>query len=267
MYLTDYHIHSKFSFDCDADIDEICRTAIDRGISEIAITDHMDIFSDKPYGYILNCEECYSQILKAKEKYSGQLKVLLGAELGQPQANPDEARSFLEKYSLDFIIGSIHNMENDVDAYDLNYHEVDYHEVMRNYVRWLTVMAENFDFDVMGHVTYPSRYVYEQIGTRVDFSEYYERYEMLFRLLIESGRGIELNMSGIARGLNETMPTVDLLKMYRNLGGEIVTIGSDSHIAQHVGLVSKQGMEMLKEAGFRYVSTFEGRKQKSIRID
>lgn len=267
MYLIDYHMHSKYSFDCETQVEDICETAIKRGIREIAITDHMDIFSDKPYGYILNCEECYEALWKVKEQYQGKLKVLVGAELGQPQANPGEARAFLARYPLDFVIGSVHNMENDVDAYDLDYHQVDYHEVMRNYVQWLITMAEGFDFDVMGHVTYPSRYVYEQIGQRVDFSEYYDQYEVLFRMLIESGRGIELNMSGIARGLDETMPTIDLLRMYRNLGGEIVTVGSDAHVAEHVGITSRQGMEMLAQVGFRYVSTFENRRLKNIRID
>lgn len=266
MYLTDYHMHSKYSFDCETAVEDICETAIKRGMREIAITDHMDIFSDKPYEYILDCEKCYGELWKIKEQYAERLKVIVGVELGQPQANPKEAKAFLERYPVDFVIGSVHNMEDDVDAYDLNYREVDYHEVMRNYVQWLIDMARDFDFDVMGHVTYPSRYVYEQIGQRVDFSEYYDQYEVLFRMLIEKGRGIELNMSGVARGLNETMPTMDLLRMYQKLGGEIVTVGSDAHIAEHVGLVSEQGMQMLTEAGFRYISTFENRKMKNIKI-
>lgn len=267
MYLMDYHIHSKHSFDCETPLEDICEAAIKRGMKEIAITDHMDIFSDKPYGYILNCEEWHEDLWKVRKQYQGKIKVLVGVELGQPQANPGEAGAFLERYPLDFIIGSVHNMENDVDAYDLDYRKVDYHAVMRNYVQWLIAMAEGFDFDVMGHVTYPSRYVYEQIGQRVDFSEYHDQYEVLFRMLIERGRGIELNMSGTARGMDETMPTIDLLRMYRGLGGEIVTVGSDAHVADHVGLACRQGMEMLAEAGFRYVSTFENRRLRNIRID
>lgn len=266
MYLTDYHMHSKYSFDCETEVEEICENAIKRGLKEIAITDHMDIFSDKPYGYIMDCESCYHELWKIKEKYQDKLKVLVGVELGQPQANERQAKEFLKKYPLDFIIGSVHNMENDVDAYDLDYKMVDYHKVMENYVQWLITMAKHFDFDVMGHITYPSRYVYQQIGVKVDFREYYEQYEELFRILIHSGKGIELNLSGIARGTDETMPSLDLLKMYRELGGEIVTVGSDAHVAEQVGCVSKKGMELLNEAGFRHVSTFENRKVKNVAI-
>lgn len=266
MYLTDYHIHSKYSFDCETELEDICEMAVKHGLKEIAITDHMDIFSTKPYGYILDCAGCYEALWRLKESYKGRLKVIVGVELGQPQANPSQAAQFLEDYPLDFIIGSVHNMENDIDAYDLDYKKEDYHQVMQNYIEWLIAMALQFDFDVMGHITYPSRYVYEQIQERVDFREYYDDYRRLFKILIESGRGIELNMSGMARGINETMPTMDLLKMYHEMGGEIVTVGSDAHIAEHVGKVSLMGYEMLQEAGFTYVSTFEGRKLKNVRI-
>lgn len=266
MYLTDYHIHSEYSFDCETPVADICETAVLRGMKEIAITDHMDIYTNKPYGSILNCRKLYEELWKTKEQYAGRLKVLVGAEVGQPQVNPQEGRKFLQDYPLDFVIGSVHNMENDIDAYDLDYKVVDYHDVMNNYVDWLIAMARDFDFDVMGHVTYPSRYIYMQIGQRVDFREYYEKYRKLFRLLIENGRGIELNMSGIARGINETMPDMELLKLYRSMGGEIITVGSDAHIAAHVGLVSRQGYEMLLEAGFHYISTFEERKVKQIKL-
>lgn len=264
MYLTDYHMHSKYSFDCDTEIKDLCEKAMERGLKEIAITDHMDIFTDKPYEYILDCHDLYEELWRVKEEYMGRLKVIVGAELGQPQANPSEGERFLSDYPLDFIIGSVHNMENDIDAYDLDYRKSDYHEVMSRYVDWLITMAENFDFDVMGHITYPSRYIYMQINERVDFREYYDKYRHLFEILISSGRGIELNMSGIARGLDETMPSMDLLKMYHDMGGEIVTVGSDAHVAEHVGLVSAEGYKILKEAGFRYISTFEDRKLKNI---
>lgn len=266
MYLTDYHIHTKYSFDSEAQPDDICEAAIRLGLKEIALTDHMDIFSDKPYGYILDCPSWYDALYKLKEKYAGRLDIAVGIELGQPQANKNEALEFLEKYPLDFIIGSVHNMENDIDAYDMDFTKVDYHEVMRNYVHWLIELAKNYDFDVMGHITYPSRYVYIQTGQRVDFTEYYDEYSELFRCLIERGKGIELNLSGIARGLDETMPDMGLLKMYRNAGGEIITIGSDAHIPEHVGIVSKTGCEMLYEAGFEYINTFHERKIKSIKL-
>ncbi|MCR5216413.1 MAG: histidinol-phosphatase HisJ family protein [Lachnospiraceae bacterium] len=262
----DYHMHSKFSFDAEEELDDICQKAIERGLSEIAITDHMDIFSDKAYGYILDCEKWYPALCACKEKYAGKLKVLRGIELGQPQANPAEARAFLERYPLDFIIGSVHNIENDVDCYDFDYTKVDYHGVYDSYMRYQLELAKNYDFDILAHPTYPSRYVFERTGVTVDYPLYWDRYVELFRTVIERGKGIEVNLSGIARNCGDIMPTMDLLKLYRSLGGEVITMGSDAHVVEQVGCVSRKGCEILKEAGFKYMSLFDERKMCMVEI-
>lgn len=262
MYLVDYHMHSKYSFDGECELRDICDVAIERGLSEIAITDHMDIYSDKPYEYILDCKNLYKELREVKEEYKGRLKVLVGAEYGQPQANHNEAIKFIKDYPLDFIIGSIHNLWDDKDAYDYDYKVVDYHIVYDGYVDWLLTLAKEYEYDVLGHVSYPSRYIYMQTGVRVDLSQYREQYVELFKKVIEDGRGIELNMSGIARGLKDTMPDMYLLRLYRELGGEVITVGSDAHVLEHVGIVTKQGYEMLKEAGFKYFTVYEDRKPK-----
>lgn len=266
MYLVDYHLHSKYSFDGNHELCDICETAISRGLSEIAITDHMDIYSNKPYEHILDCKSLYKELADIKAKYEGRLKVLIGTELGQPQANRDEARKFMEDYSFDFVIGSIHNMVNDKDAYDYDYTKTDYHEVFDMFLDWTKVLASDYEYDVLGHITYPSRYVYEQTRVRVDISEYLERYEDILKTVIGRGCGIELNMSGFARGSNDAMPGLELLKMYHDLGGEIITVGSDAHVLDHVGTVTARGYEMLKEAGFKYITVFEERKPEFIKI-
>lgn len=266
MYLVDYHMHSKYSFDGECQLNDMCETAIKRGLSEIAVTDHMDIFSDKPYGHILDCESLYKELSEIKEIYGTRLKVLAGIELGQPQMNPAEAEKFMNSYKLDFIIGSVHNIFNDVDAYDFNYKETPYKVVFDEYMKSQIVMAKEYNFDVLGHITYPSRYVMEQTGVMVDWKEYYDEYETLLKTVIERGRGIEINLSGIARGYGTTMPDVELLKFYRSLGGEIITVGSDAHRLEHIGVVSSLGYDMLREMGFKYVATYEDRKVKMIKL-
>lgn len=268
MYLVDYHTHSKYSFDGNHGLRDMCETAIKRGLSEIAITDHMDIYSNQPYEYILDCKSLYKDLREVKEVYKNQLKVLLGVEYGQPQANPETANQFMKDYGddLDFVIGSIHNMVNDVDAYDYDYKATDYHQVYDMFLDWTKELAVNYDYDVLGHITYPARYVYEQTGVRVDFTQYYERYEDILKNVIERGKGIELNMSGYARGTNDSMPNMELLKMYRRLGGEIITVGSDAHVLDQIGVVSRLGYEMLKEAGFQYIALFDQRKVRFEKI-
>ncbi|MBB5263142.1 histidinol-phosphatase (PHP family) [Catenibacillus scindens] len=266
MFLTDDHLHTRFSFDGKADPEDVCRQAIGRGLSEICITDHMDIYSDQPYTYQLDCENWKKTMDDLKEKYRGKLLVHVGIELGQPQINPKQARIFMEKYSMDFIIGSIHNIENDLDIYYCDYKNMDIRKFYSHYIDWLMELAKNYDFDVMGHITYPSRYILEQTGTAPDMTEFYDRFRQLFKCVIEKGRGIELNLSGLARGGGKPMPEEDLLKLYRECGGEIITVGSDAHVASQVGTISKAGQEILAGAGFRYITWFEERKAYFERI-
>lgn len=260
MFLTDDHLHTRFSFDSQADPDEVCTRAMERGLSEIAITDHMDIYSDKPYGAVLDCEPWYACMQELKEKYKGRLLVHVGIELGQPQINPAQARAFVEKYPVDFMLGSIHNIENDLDIYYCDYKNMDCHEFYVHYIDWLIEMARDYDFDICGHVTYPSRYIFQQTGQQPDTKALTEEFRALFRLLIEKGRGIELNLSGIARGNGSPMPDDYLLALYRECGGEIITIGSDAHVAGQAGSISKLGQEMLRASGFKYVAWFEQRR-------
>ena len=102
--------------------------------------------------------------------------------------------------------------------------------------------------------------MYERQQMRLDLAPYEEKFRYLFKCLTEKGRGIELNVSGLYRPMNETMPPLSLLKLYKACGGEIITIGSDAHRAEHVGLCQKEAREILCQAGFRYITTFSQRK-------
>lgn len=272
MYLADYHIHSKYSFDGSEELETICDQALARGLSEIAITDHMDIFTKLPYGQMIDFDVpggklfqmdvagLYRSLASVRDRYDGRLKVKLGAELGQPQVNPSEAAAFLADYPLDFVIGSIHNMENDLDIYYYDFSHMGVGEMYNHYIDWLIELAEKGDFDVMGHLTYPLRYMYERLQLSLEPMQYEEKFRHLFKCLIEKGRGIELNISGMYRPMKETMPPLSLLKLYRSCGGEIITIGSDAHRAEHVGLYQKEARELLRQAGFEYMTTFTQRR-------
>lgn len=260
MYYVDYHLHSKYSFDAEEEMDAVCDAAIATGISEIAITDHLDLYKDKPYSYMLNTQKWYPDLMRIKEKYKGKLVVRAGIELGSPQTAPVESAAFLGRYPLDFVIGSIHNLENDKDAADYNYMKTDYKDFYPHYIDWLIELAKDYDYDVLGHLSYPSRYINLQIHEMPDLHIYEEQFRILFAILKERGKGIELNTSGYARGQNFTMPPIWLVKMYRECGGEIITTGSDAHVASQVGSTVKLAYDFLKEAGFYYFTTYKERK-------
>lgn len=265
MFLADYHLHSKYSFDGHESLEAICERAIEQGMNEIAVTDHCDIYSNKPYTYILDCRALYSELREVAERYSPRLKVRIGAELGQPQANPVQARQFLSDYDLDFVIGSVHNMENDTDIYYYDFAALDCVEVYDHYVDWLMELAINYDYDVIGHITYPLRYM-TQRGFGIDIKPFEEKIRALYKIIIGRGKGIELNVSGLYRENGDTMPSFEMLKWYRECGGEIITAGSDAHYLEHVGLPIRQGMELIRRAGFGYITTFEKRKPNFVKI-
>lgn len=266
MYLTDYHLHSKFSFDSKEELDNICNEAILKGIEEIAVTDHLDIYENKPFTYMLDCENWYSELTRLKEKYVGKLKIKLGVEVGTPQYNVEEYKGFYAQYPLDFVIGSIHNMKDGIDFGDNNFKETDFRQLYEDYNNLLIDLADNYDFDVLGHLTYPSRYIEKQLGISVDVRIYKDFYRELFKILIERGKGIELNTSGIARGGDTIMPPLWLIEFYKECGGEIITTGSDAHIAKQVGSCSKIAIEILKSAGFKYITVYENHIPDFIKI-
>lgn len=259
IYLSDLHLHSSYSFDGEVSLTNICETALKRGMQEIAITDHADIYANKPYEHILDADSLYQELAAIKEQYKDRLLVRLGAELGQPQRNPSDAARFLSSYPLDFVIGSIHNVEDDFDIYDYDYTTLDCGQMYDHYLDWVLDLAEHYDYDVIGHLTYPLRCMAE-VGIRLDLAPFEEKFRTLFDILIERKKGIELNTSGLYQTINDTMPPLSLLKLYQECGGQIITLGSDAHHIPHISLPIQQGVLQLKKAGFTEYCTYQNRK-------
>lgn len=323
MYLADYHTHSRYSYDGCEEIQEMCRTAIQAGLSEIAITDHVDIYRGLPFGQLkdfdvpqdeppyefgtlqdpmfagkqgngpeylaksgqflisipggqmkmpfgrltqIRLRELYEEIARAAKQFAGRLLVKAGAELGQPHVNTEEARKFLAEYPLDFVIGSVHNMEYDLDVYYYDFSVLDAGVLYDVYLDQLEELVQTGCFDVLGHLTYPLRYLYERTQQRLDLKPYMERLEALFKKIEYEGKGIELNVSGLSKAFSETMPPMDVLKLYRQCHGEIITIGSDAHDLEHIGDHQETGQEMLRAAGFRYITVYSGRKPSFVKL-
>ncbi|MEG0085280.1 MAG: histidinol-phosphatase HisJ family protein [Niameybacter sp.] len=260
MYLADYHMHSKYSFDGHEDICDLCEEAIRKGLQEIAITDHYDMFQDKKYRRRLDVDQLYTDITKAKELYAGRLIVRAGIEVGQPQASKEEYRDFLEKTNLDFIIGSVHNLEDTLDVGEYDFSKIEMSQLYGRYLDALIELATHYEFDVIGHITYPMRYAYGQLGIYPNMNLYREHIESLYKIVIKRGKGIEVNASGFFQAIGRSMPDLDLVKFYKACGGEIITVGCDGHYLKHIGCAVKQGLEVVKEAGFEYITTFEQRK-------
>jgi histidinol-phosphatase (PHP family) len=270
MYLADCHTHSSCcSPDGVSTIDEICKAAADFGLSEICITEHYDVngWNGEPYDFDRTVEEYFLSLETARERYGDRLAILAGREIGQATQNKSLAQKAAGDSRLDFVIGSLHNLRGYPDFYFLDYPDVEYcRRLAVLYFEELMEMAALDCFDVLGHLSYPLRYIKGRTDLDFDFSGFHAEISDLYRLLISRGRGIEVNMSGLRQPMGQTMPSFDLIKLYRECGGEIITIGSDAHAAKNLGRGIAEGQELLKAAGFRYFTVYRNRRPSFIKL-
>ncbi len=267
MFFADYHTHSHLSPDGENTIAELCRSAIGAGLSELCITDHSDVngWNGTPYDFPL--EEFFVEFAEAKEEFGGRLKLISGSEVGQATQNKEAAQKLYRDPRYDFIIGSLHNLADELDFYLLPYPDMDTcHSYIRRYFAELLDFVNFTGFDVLGHLSYPLRYMRGRGSMDIDFSGYYDEIRTIFKALIENGNGIEINTSGLRQELGSTMPSPDLVKLYRECGGEIITVGSDAHQAHHIGAGIREGYDILRSSGFKYVTVYSKREPKFIKI-
>jgi histidinol-phosphatase (PHP family) len=257
----DSHLHSSFSSDSDMALETACEKSIELELEGICITDHLDYdFPDFDVNFLIDFDRYSERIDNLKEKYKKRLKVLKGIEVGiQPQVIK-ESEELVSKYDFDFVIASIHIIER-LDPYGGTYYiGKSKYEAYLRYLKEILYSVINFsNFDVVGHIGYIRRYGdYDDRSLR--YSDYSDVLDSILKETIYRGKGIEVNSSGLRQGLNSPIPDLDIIKRYRELGGEIITIGSDAHRPSDIADSFKYVSELLKEAGFKYSAHFEKRK-------
>ena len=251
----DYHIHSNVSFDSSASWQSMVKAASDAGLKEICFTDHRDT---DPLG-----EKCLTyDIRDYKEKYGEMLRreqpvrVKLGAEIGAVPWEPPAYDALALDYEYDFIICSAHFVGREdpyfPDFFDKRSREEAFSDYLAEVIE--NIRIHNI-FSVFGHLTFVSKNCPCQDPV-VHYAEFADYYDEIFRLLIARGKGIEVNTSGYAN-TGQPMPPYDAVKRYFELGGEIITVGSDAHSPERVGEHIPEVIERIKAAGGKYVCTFD----------
>ena len=257
----DVHMHTAFSHDSETAPEDMVRAAIAKGLEVICFTDHYD----KDYmGWgdesIFDPEEYFKILLPLQEKYKKKIDIRIGVELGMQPHLGEHFAEFTRKYPFDFVIGSVHAVEgtdpamgelfqgrSDEEVYRLTF------EVMLEDIRCIK------DFDVLGHVDYVVRYGKEREG-KYSYRKYADILDEILKTLVEQGKGLELNTAGLKYGLPFAHPHPDILKRYRELGGEIITIGADGHKPEHIAYDFEKVNAILRECGFTYYAEFRKRK-------
>lgn len=256
----DSHMHSLHSPDAAGPVDALCRAALQKGLTGIAVTDHCDLGRQRPPDWQERLDGSLRDIQTAADAYRGKLEVRAGVELGQPLHEPELAREVLSR-PLDVVLASVHNLRGIDDFFDLGRGAAKKRELLTRYFDELLTMAEQADFDVLTHLTYPYCYLGYDAGTP-PIAEFEEALRAVFSALARRGKALEVNTSRILRpgasGL--AMPEAWELSLYRECGGELVTLGSDAHRADWVASGLKEGTALLKRTGFSQQVFFRGRK-------
>ncbi len=252
----DYHTHTSFSEDSNTPMREMVEAACKMGIREMAITDHYD--PDYPISFGIDLPRYQRALNKTKEEYQGRIKILKGVEIGiQLGETLERCREAANSFDYDFIIGSFHCAEG-YEICDPEFFQRRSAEA--SYIAFYTTVRDGLlkykDYDVLGHFNVIDRHIHPI----PDDSVYWYLVEEILKTVIADGKGLEINTSSFRYGMGErTTPSKEILQRFRELGGEIVTIGSDAHRPRDVGYGFDIAVEMIKSAGLKYLATFDQR--------
>jgi histidinol-phosphatase (PHP family) len=265
LYKQDYHIHTKFSVDSEAKMEAACEVAISHGISEIAFTDHLDFGPEDSSGYF-HTAEYLTAIERCRERYDGQLVVRAGIEAGEPHLFAAEAAEVIARGDFDLVLGSAHYAEGLQAAWLEDFFEQPLRQAYESYFRQVVDLSAEGEFDILAHIDLVKRDA-RKFGRHYDGPQpYADMIRTALRSLVERGKGMELNTSPLRRGQSEPCPSLQILHWYRELGGEILTLGSDAHSPAAVGAHLDLAIEIAKSIGFEYLATFSRRQIDWIRI-
>lgn len=249
----DYHMHSNFSADSEAPMEEMIESAIAKGVQEICFTEHVDYdYPDPTIEFSLDLPAYEKKVREMQEKYAGKITIKKGVEIGVQPHVLKECKALVESETFDFVICSMHATDRK------NLHRGDFfehrtpEEAYEIYYNELLHCIKEFDsYSILGHLDLVKRY--KKLDSERNFHEIIEQ---IFKTIIPQGKGIELNTSGFAYGLGSAMPSVDIVKLYRDCGGEVITVGSDAHEGYQIAHRLKEMYEMLNSCGFKYIATF-----------
>ena len=262
----DVHMHCGFSNDSETRPEDMVESAIAKGLSVICFTDHYDKDNlDWGDEAIFDVESYFQKMIELQEEYRDQIYIRIGAEIGMQPYLAEYYQDFMAQHPFDFVIGSVHSvLEHDV-ALDFFQKHSDPEGYKIYFEEMLQDVQKIKSYDVLGHLDYIVRYS-NQGSKGFDLNDYMDIIEEILKQVIVHGKGIEMNMSGLKYGLGAPHPQPEIIKRYRELGGEIITVGADGHIPEHIAYDYHLADDILKSCGFKYYTEFKGRKPLFVKI-
>lgn len=257
MLRTDYHLHTNFSDDSKSVMEDVVLKALELGLNEICITDHVEYktFSKVSVSQVIDYPTYFTEIQRLNEKYGDKVVIKAGAEFGAQMHTLDDYKHDFEKHTFDFILLSSHQINNVPISYQEFQDEKTQEQVNWTYYENFLDLVKKYDnFSVVGHLDIIKRYdkrgVFNNLKTESLIQE-------ILEILIRKGKGIEVNSSNFRYGFIDPSPSWDIIEQYYRLGGRIITIGSDAHWVKDVGLYHDEVISKLKIIGFDAICTYD----------
>lgn len=270
MIRHDFHLHTSFSSDSETPMRDMIDRGIFLGLSAMCFTEHMDMDFPRPpqdpMDFEVDTDSYYKCLCELRHEYRDKLQVLFGVELGFQPHLKERCEAYANRHPFDFIIGSSH-IVGGIDPFFPSFYEGRSEDASyRAYFESELDNIRHFDcFDVYGHLDYVVRYGPNK-NQFYSYQKFSDILDEILRALIERGKGIEVNTGGLKYGLGHPNPTEDIIRRYHELGGEIITVGSDAHVPEYVAYQFKNAASVLQECGFSYYTYFVNRQPKFVRL-
>lgn len=258
----DFHVHSDFSPDSPSPMIDMINKAMEVGITDLAFTEHVDLdydITEPGHDWNFDQDTYFETLQKYKQDYRDKIRLYTGVEIGMQPHLGIKNQVIIDARPFDFVIGSLHSVDGS-DLYKRVYFDRHPPEraVEHYYEQYLECISDFVGYDVLGHLDLYIRY--EAKTKSVALKSYFDVLEALMKKVIQNGKGIELNAGGFRYGLGQNNPDMDILGLYKSLGGEVLTLGSDAHRPDQLGIEYDSNIERVKSLGFKYVCTFKERK-------
>lgn len=263
--LTDMHNHTFSSFDGKQSVSDVCAAAERAGVGIIAVAEHFDCDDRGGMLHFPNhFEDWLAETEKVKKEYEGKVQLLRGVEVGQPHIFPQDAKRIINAADYDVVIGSMHDLRGGRDIYFMDIDNVD--EFFEEYFSEMLEMINTRAFDILGHIDYPVRVLQKQLESNPSLKRWENLITPCLQAIIDNGIALEFStvLSRCWAGVFGIEPW--LLEKYKKLGGEMITLGSDGHVANLTCFGIEKASAVLKECGFDKTTVFINRKPTFIHI-
>lgn len=248
-------------------MEEYIKFAKEKNVNEITYTEHYDIYD----GLVTNLKtldvQKYYEYYK-KVKQNTNFNINFGIEIGLQPDIVNQIKNLVSKYHFDFIIGSSHiTCKKDIATDESFFNGLTRKEAYMNYFKEVleNINLYNHEFDVYGHLDYVVRYG-KYNNKRIEYNEFADILDEILKSLIKKEKGIEINTSGIRYGLGTAHPNIDIIKRYKQLGGKIITLGSDAHKIENLAQDFDIAYDLLESANINEIAIYHNRKPDFIKI-